>query len=244
MKRRPPKHRLRSTKTREEPLHEPIVTKAHGVTKTDTGLFATRQQQVAVGIDPSLTGFGLAAVDVDDHRRFTTWRFATTSALPKKHNGTDVIRLLDIEQFVTTRLENCRRVSSKGPVHVAIEGYSFGSQFNRERSAELGWAVRRSIATVFGSRSPLGYPTIATPGQVKKYATGAGKGVDKNQVLKEVYKRWGADFSSDDEADAYVLALMAAALESRPQGLLGFQTDVLDNLNPHTDRPSFLVDLA
>ena len=50
-----------------------------------------------------------------------------------------------------------------------------------------------------------------TPSQLKKFATGKGN-VDKNVVIKEVYKRFGIDTDDDNTADAVVLGHIGMSL--------------------------------
>jgi hypothetical protein len=41
---------------------------------------------------------------------------------------------------------------------------------------------------------------------VKKYVTGKGTGVQKNQMLLQVYKKWDVEFDDDNAADSYGIA--------------------------------------
>ena len=47
---------------------------------------------------------------------------------------------------------------------------------------------------------------------LKKYVTGKGQGVKKNQILLNVYKKWGVEFMDDNAADSYALARIAAGM--------------------------------
>jgi hypothetical protein len=47
---------------------------------------------------------------------------------------------------------------------------------------------------------------------LKKYVTGKGQGVKKNQILLSVYKKWGVEFMDDNAADSYALARIAAGI--------------------------------
>jgi crossover junction endodeoxyribonuclease RuvC len=46
---------------------------------------------------------------------------------------------------------------------------------------------------------------------LKKYATGKGTS-KKQEMLLQIYKRWGVEFSDDNAADAYALARLAGGL--------------------------------
>jgi len=57
-----------------------------------------------------------------------------------------------------------------------------------------------------------GYPFfVPVPMQIKKFVTGKGN-VQKNIVVREVYKRWGIDAKDDNQADACGMAHLAEAL--------------------------------
>jgi crossover junction endodeoxyribonuclease RuvC len=44
---------------------------------------------------------------------------------------------------------------------------------------------------------------------LKKYATGKGT-AKKQEMLLQMYKRWGVEFNDDNAADAYALARLAS----------------------------------
>jgi crossover junction endodeoxyribonuclease RuvC len=44
---------------------------------------------------------------------------------------------------------------------------------------------------------------------LKKYAAGKGN-AKKQEMLLQIYKRWGMEFSDDNAADAYALARLAS----------------------------------
>ena len=49
---------------------------------------------------------------------------------------------------------------------------------------------------------------IVPPSTLKKFVTGSGV-APKNKMMLGVYKKWGVEFETDDEADAYALARAA-----------------------------------
>ena len=83
---------------------------------------------------------------------------------------------------------------------VFIEGYSYGS-FNTEVLAQLGGIVKLEIYKMTGIA-----PIIVSPNTLKKFVLGSGKGQAKDAIKLGVYKRWGVEFKTDDETDAYALA--------------------------------------
>jgi len=68
-----------------------------------------------------------------------------------------------------------------------------------------------------------------TPSQVKKFATGMGN-CGKDIVLQQVYKRWGMEFKTSDEADAFVLAKIGTILLGHKEKLIKAQEEVIDAL--------------
>jgi Holliday junction resolvasome RuvABC endonuclease subunit len=89
------------------------------------------------------------------------------------------------------------------PCLVAIEGYAMGSKTRPQMAGELGGHLRLLLWQA-------GIPyIIVPPTTLKKYVLGSGNAA-KELMLKEVFKRWGYDTDSNDRADAYGLARVAA----------------------------------
>ena len=70
---------------------------------------------------------------------------------------------------------------------------------------------------------------LVTPSQLKKFATGKGN-VDKNVVIKEVYKRFGIDTDDDNTADAVVLGYIGLALTDEYVPTTQEQWDVIADI--------------
>ena len=89
---------------------------------------------------------------------------------------------------------------------ICLEGYSFGSQgravFN---IGELGGVIRRGLHIY-----EMPWLEIA-PHSLKKFVTGKGN-TKKEDMKLHIYKRWGVEFGSSDECDAYGLARMAEVI--------------------------------
>jgi len=174
-----------------------------------------RTQDLVIGIDPSATGTGLVALSLADgtlvdHKRLT----------PK---NTGVERLSSIGSWLTGWVG-----SLPGPVISSVmEGYSYGSQGTQaHKLGEVGGAIK--LALRMSLDLPAAYPTIVTPTQVKKFCLGKGAGA-KDLMLKGVLQRWGADFSTSDEADAYTLAQIGRHI-LLPLTTIKPQQEVLDAL--------------
>ena len=144
--------------------------------------------KVAIGIDQSYSGFAMTAIDDDDNFYTEVWKL----------DGVGVERLVDAQNIVGSFLE---RFDAKC---IAMEGYAFGSQM-ANMLGELGGAVKLTVYN-YGHTPETELPLIVPPTSLKKYITGKGTGVKKNQILLSVYKKWGVEFLEDNAADSYGLA--------------------------------------
>ena len=139
-----------------------------------------------LGLDLSLTCTGVAGRGWTDTIKPHT-----------KMRGAD--RLLFIRQQIVTTW-------TPGTALVAIEGPSYGSQAGQSghhERAGLWWMVRCALRT-------HGIPVaVIPPASVKKYATGKGN-ASKADMVREVTRRFPWFAGGEDEADALVLAAMAA----------------------------------
>lgn len=153
-----------------------------------------------VGLDLSLTATGIATIDEDGAH--------TTRTLPSK--GTKAATLRDR----SVRLHNLTAdivIAACTADIVCIEGPSYGQTTgsHHDRSG-LWWLVVDALMS-----EDLELIEI-TPAQVKKYATGKGN-AGKDAVLASVVRRYDtAPVQSNDEADAFVLAAIAARLDGHP----------------------------
>jgi crossover junction endodeoxyribonuclease RuvC len=179
------------------------------------------------GLDISLSSTGLAIIDDSDVVPITTRRI--TSQPVKRPDGLAPslqdrqLRLRAIEDRIMVRLGMCppgTRGISRLPDLVLVEGPSLGS-FGGQMTHESAGNWHRIVARVFD----LGIPVAeVSPPQVKQYATGSGSTQGKTKVTKEMvitavnlrYGDVGAAIHQDDEADALVLAAMAARYLGHP----------------------------
>ena len=107
---------------------------------------------------------------------------------------------------------------------VVIENNAFNAMGSaRSKLAELNgiikfWLWRRGIQYV-----------LVAPTTLKKFILGAGKG-EKSFIIREVFKAYGLDAGTDDEADACVLAHIGACLTGREEPRNKAQREVLTTL--------------
>jgi hypothetical protein len=181
----------------------------------DGGL--TGNQEITVGIDQSLTGFALSAVSVEFPQQHITWVFRS------QYKG--VQRLIDIQNFMWDKLFF---LDSRGNTFkdVAMEGTVLASH-SALVLGELAAAVKLFFYVHFDGinhfspepdqicRTPLQIP----PMTLKKYATGKGT-AKKQEMLLQIYKRWGVEFNDDNAADAYSLGRLCTDLINGAEGEL------------------------
>lgn len=146
-----------------------------------------------IGIDQSLTGTGVAHVENDGTL------FETKLLKVGKLRG---IERLD---FITSEI--CKFIDSVSErIVVAREGYSFGSTGRATFSlGELGGCIDLRLY----SQKPgdiVAYYTIP-PTVIKKYCLGKGNIKKDSAYLLTVYNKIGVEFTDDNQADAYMIAL-------------------------------------
>jgi crossover junction endodeoxyribonuclease RuvC len=134
-----------------------------------------------IGIDPSLTGTGVATI----HE-------ATTITV--KNNGDELARLRTIVTTVAGL--------ATGYDLAIIEGLSFGSQHGKQSErAALHWMLRDRL-------DGLGIPVaVVAPTARAKYATGKGNAA-KDAVMIACVQRLPILVSNNNEADAAILLAM------------------------------------
>jgi Holliday junction resolvasome RuvABC endonuclease subunit len=150
-------------------------------------------QEVAVGIDQSLTGFALSVVSVEFPNLHKTWVYKS------EYRG--VQRLADIRSWLQQKF---LEFSLEGWVvkDVAMEGTVLASQ-----SALVLGELSATVKLTLWEKSIL--PLQIPPMTLKKYASGKGT-AKKQEMLLQIYKRYGVEFNDDNAADAYSLARLAA----------------------------------
>lgn len=169
-------------------------------------------RDVVLGLDPSLTAYGVTIMSAHDASNYATW------VIKPKMKG--IKRLDHIRSFILTLLIN-HDVS-----RVVMEGYSFGSSKSQSHKAgELGAAVKLALWD-----AGLTLPHLMAPTSLKKFATGSGNS-SKSEMLLQVFKRWDVEFDDDNAADSYALARVAYLLMGwDPDEIPKFQQECLGKL--------------
>lgn len=147
-----------------------------------------------MGVDPSLTG--TAAVLMAADLSYEVFRFGSKPAAD----------LLGRFQRYKGMVKQVHDLVSRFEVqHVFLEGYSYSSKGKAILDiAEYGSELRRMLLHHHAS-GHITLPVEIPPTSLKKFATGGGR-ADKMQMCVAIATRWGVQFKSDDEFDAYALA--------------------------------------
>lgn len=173
----------------------------------DGGLLANESPFV-LGIDPSLTGFALTALSTQDDT-YVTWVYGS------KLRG--VARLNDITGWLVARIEQLQSGFTCDLMNVAMESGVVRS------SAALAIGELHGVVKYVLAQDNI-YPLQVPPASLKKFVTGKGNS-GKSEMLLQVYRRWGVEFSDDNAADSYGLARIARG-DAETNG----QRDVIDKL--------------
>ena len=157
----------------------------------------TGSAPVTIGIDQSLTGFAFSAVSMEDPSKHLTWVY--------KSPYFGVERLADIRQWLVDHLDYVAETHEI--VDIAMEGTVLASHAALVLG-ELAATVKLALFDFFSETDTAKYPLKVPPMTLKKYAAGKGN-AKKQEMLLQIFKRWGIEFNDDNAADAYALGRLA-----------------------------------
>ena len=167
-------------------------------TKLIEGKSIPRDALVSIGIDQSLTGFALTILSNDDPTQYLTWVY--------KSPYFGIERLADIRQWLS---DNLAYAEEHWVINdIAMEGTVLASQAALVLG-ELSATVRLAIFDFFEEEDDRRFPLKVPPMTLKKYAAGKGN-AKKQEMLLQIYKRWGIEFNDDNAADSYALARLVS----------------------------------
>lgn len=183
-----------------------LVVKKHSVSKEKTFGGNLEPGPVAIGIDQSLTGFALTALNISAPNQYQSWVY--------KSDKRGVARLSDIRWWLMDKFDH---IAKTGDIQeIAMEAAILASPTSL-MLGELAGMVKLACWDYFDSnvnrfvpypdnmRVPLQIP----PMTLKKYAAGKGN-AKKQEMLMQIFKRWGIEFNDDNAADSYALARLAS----------------------------------
>jgi len=177
------------------------------------GGFSKEAKNIAVGIDQSYSGFGITLLDTDTG----DWHTEVFKA-----PGSHVDRLYWISNYLKDKFSELAAQADN--VDVGIEGYAYSSQM-ANMAGELGAVVKLACYEIFDEFHGK-YPYIIPPTMLKKYITGKGTGVQKNQILLNVFKKWGVEFTDDNAADSYGIAHIVGGRRS-----LAYEIEIFEKIH-------------
>lgn len=150
------------------------------------------------GVDPSLTGTGVAAADGSLHT-VVTGKTATTVAARAVRLG-------------LIRARVCGHVGMDVLVVIEAPGYSRGAEAGAHLRAGLWWLLVFELID-------YGCTVIeVSPTALKKFATGRGVAT-KADMRMALFKRAGLDVADDNQADAWWLRQVGLHLTGSPDAI-------------------------
>ena len=169
---------------------------------------------LVLGIDQSYSGFAMTFMAKDGEPHFSSYVY--------KADGSGVDRLLKIQDFITSTV---LEIKGRGftVVDSGLEGYAYGAQM-AHMAGELGGMVKTTLRKEFTGDATC--PLIIPPAMVKKYVTGKGTGIQKNQMLLQIFIKYSEQFDDDNVADSYAIARMVSGRAS-----LAYEKEVLKKLS-------------
>ena len=149
-----------------------------------------------VGLDPSLTGTGIACEEGFSERVITP-------------SATSLRGQLQRMNIIVSRVS----IHTPPGSLVVIEAPSFGSNYPGHHAiAGLWWIL---VATVVGNGCPV---VQVAPSSLKKFATGNGRA--KKDLMRAAWlERTGADVSDDNRVDALWLRQVGLHLVGDPEAI-------------------------
>jgi Holliday junction resolvasome RuvABC endonuclease subunit len=159
----------------------------------------TNIPRLIIGLDPGLVKPALVVMNMD-------YSIVSTDLIKVEPSAAK--RLWDIEQAVDHIL---LPFYMNYHITVFIEGYAYGSKFQRESLAEIGGVLRRYFYL-----NNLTYWVIP-PTTNKLYVAGLGT-ANKNYMKQQTKAKWGLDFKSDDICDAHGLAHLGVSVLNELRG--------------------------
>lgn len=151
-----------------------------------------------IGIDPGRTQPGVAnwnyltdsSSSLDTHLHLTSCKITS--------NLVGFTKSIEVEHWIRQFIMRFQ------PTMCILEDYSYESPYGREAMAETQALIMRHF---WYAAIPI---IKVAPVQLKSFI-GCKK---KEEILKEVYKKWGIDANNSDESDAVVLAKIGRAIRT------------------------------
>lgn len=155
-----------------------------------------------IGIDPSLTGTGIATID-------TTTGHIHTHTISTTPTSKDIKNRIHRFEKITTAIHDIIR-DGDTPTLIAIEGPSYGSH-------SAGTWDRAGLWWHIANHAALGINIIEIPPATRcRYATGKGNAAKDVVMISAVRRYPAADITDNNQADAVIIAAIGARLAGNP----------------------------
>lgn len=175
---------------------------------------------IIIGIDPSLSCTSVVGGSIREMGEI--YASNTFGSKPTKGEINAVARYEGLAYATSRWIAD----TFSGPYAVYVEGYSYGSPFNREILGEYRSILYQSLRDICDVKDLAG--VIATT-SLKKFVAGKGN-ADKKEMAQGVLKNWGAKFRTHDEVDAYGLFRIGLCLQGLAVPSCETQSDALDSI--------------
>jgi Holliday junction resolvasome RuvABC endonuclease subunit len=155
----------------------------------------------AFGIDASLTGTGLNCMVSDKGKWVTT--FSKSLTYPKELKGkSSFSKSQHIAKAACDLIRTQMTLMPERKWVIVLEGLAFGNKHSLVAMVEIATAIKMGLQDLQNVDILLCPPNV-----LKKFVTGNGAAT-KDLMLKEAYKKFGFDYTDNDENDAACLALL------------------------------------
>lgn len=159
-----------------------------------------------IGIDPSLVATGIQVLDSEG-------RIISSRVVSSKPSGGMVANRMKRLHAMVTEIKEI--VYDADPCVICLEHYTIGSNTPGTADRIEFGGLLRYVLWMSGFRV-----VEVNQSTLKKWATGKGKfppGAGKTPMIVSMTSRYGVQFSTDDEYDAYALARMALQIADYEQ---------------------------
>lgn len=172
-----------------------------------------------VGIDPS-TKTGICNLEIEHKENTDSLNIdydtrLITSKFDSKTAPNHMNRVKDITDKVMCEVYRFE------PDLVVVENYAFASKFTSFTAVEINAILRWEL---YSNNIPY---ILIPPATLKKFITGKGN-VKKQYMILEVYKRWQVEAKTDDEIDAYGLAMLGATYKGYVEDMPKLNMSIFD----------------
>lgn len=179
-----------------------------------------------VGIDFSLTSPG---VSINNGKMVIV---KCLKAIPRKPKQRNTERLYEITSAILNQISPLWSEFNRKDIFIFIEDYAFGALGKTFDIAECVGILKYRL--FYEYRMPFENLFLVSVSHLKLFCSGKGN-AQKDNIIKDVFKRWGFDTNNNNEADAFVLMQIAMAYIKNNIDLPAFQIDALKRIKDYNN---------